>query len=303
LESELKLGPDTDFSAVERVSLSDAQYTLVGRLGESGAEYAWVQPGTVRDVSIRVAGRDSDGKPTPFCSDTSPLPLRTNWIGLGAGKDSLVKAARDLEQFSSQLGTIAALHKLVPGEAEGEFPYQLGLKRVSDGSIVREGKLIEDEVYDFILTADPAKFSPGLHRQFVYVFVMYCSGEAHLWFPTASNSGEQNHLPLLVPGQDRWPLEIPLNVRPRIVISGPFGQDTYFLVTSEERIRDLNVFEFEPVVTRAGEKDISTSVSSIFRGLGSTTRRSGYTSSSAWSIQRLTFQSVPKDAAPGTQPK
>lgn len=303
LESELKLGPGTDNSAVERVSLSDAQYMLVGRLDGNSIEYAWVQPGTVRDASIQAAELDNKGRPSPFCSPESPLPLRTNWVSPGENQDSMEEAARKLERFSARLGTIAALYKLTPEDTEGQFPYQLALKRVSDGAAVREGKLTQGEIYDFTLVADPAKFSPGLHRQFVYVFALYCDGKAHLWFPQSGTSGEQNRLPWLAPGEDRWQTEIPLNLKPRLQITPPFGQDTYFMVTSEEKIMDLSVFEFEPVVTRGEGRGPGNSVASILRGLSSTTRGGGYSPSTEWSIQRLTFQSVPKNAPSATEPK
>ncbi len=303
LANELKLGAGTYNSAVEPVKMADAQYILTGRLGEKGIEYAWVQPGAVREVSLQVAAADARGRPTPFCSASSPLPLRTNWISPGANKDSLEAAARDLERFSSQLGAIAALHKLKPSDAEGEFPYQLALKRVADGAIVRDGKLVQDEVYDLTLLADRAKLSPGNKRQFVYIFVMDCSGGAHLWFPSSGTSGEQNRLPFFGPGEYEWPTEIPLHLRPRIKIAAPYGQDTYFLVTSAEKIMDLSVFEFKPVVTRTAGRAPANSVASIFRGMASPTRGNGYANSTDWSVQRLTFQSVPKSIAAAPESK
>jgi hypothetical protein len=287
IDSGLKIGTSTEHSAVERVALADGpNYMLVGRLGENGVEYAWVQPGVVQDASLHLTASDK----TPFCSVDSPLPLRSNWINPGEGQESRAEAARELQHFATQMGAIAALHKLTPGDGGDEFPYKLGLKKADD-TVIHDGKLTEGELYDLTLTGDPKKFTPGLHRQFVYVFAIYCDGEAKLWFPRSGTSGEQNRLPFLAPGEERWPSEIPLHLPRRISVSKPFGQDTYFLVTSEEKIEDLSVFQLKAAVTRGGSP---AGAAAVLRGLSSPTRGGGYSSSPEWSIQRLQFQSVPQ---------
>jgi len=301
LVNELKLGEGTDNSAVGRVKIGDAQYVLVGRLGEKQMEYAWLQPNSVKDPKLPATAQDLEEG--TFCSPSSPLPMRTNWIKPGPNKESLQSAARELERLSMQLGRISALYALNPGGSDGEFAYRLALMNRKTKALVREGPITEGDDIGFALVADPEKLGATLKPQWVYIFSLTCTGQAQLWFPSRRQGNAANHLPTKPPDGGPWRAQIPLLADEQaFIVDKPFGMDTYFLVTSTEPVADLGVFEFEPVVA-AGSRGGANSVADILSELGSNALSRGNPPSTDWSIQRLPIPSVRKTPVAATPEK
>ena len=82
-----------------------------------------------------------------------------------------------------------------------------------------------------------------------------------------------------------------------IEIGSPFGVDTYFLLTSDNAIDNPEVFHFEGVRTEAGTRGASDPLTDLLSSTSSMTRGGATRPVPAlWSIETLTFRSVPQDA-------
>jgi len=109
----------------------------------------------------------------------------------------------------------------------------------------------------------------GVPRRWVYVFVVDSEGRGQLIYPPPGQGAVGNQLPVLAPDQTKAPAVIPLTRQgSEITISAPFGVDTFYLLSAEERIPDPNVLSFGGV--RSGERGIrgATPLSRLLASVG-----------------------------------
>lgn len=275
LAAALRLGAGSANDAVERTAgPAEAHYLLVGRLGRSGVEFAWVRPGT-------------------GAGDRRPLPARSDWISLpgrgGRGGGPAV-AAFPLEQAALRLARIRSWLTLEPPPGD-RFPYRLALRPARGGESRIGGELRVSEEYGLVLHARPEDLQAFIPRRYVYAFLLDSCGRTRLLFPLASRGGVENRFPLERRGREPWHEEIPLGDQPSFVIREPLGVDTYFLLTSSEPIPAPHVLECEGVRTRGPHG--RTPLAELLSVRGGTRRSGPLLVPADWSLERLTFVSVP----------
>jgi hypothetical protein len=294
LAKALDFGSTSMSRAIEVTSSrEDADYLLVGRVRDGKLEYAWVLPNATQELAAE-----------------SPLPVRSDWFGVGVTKEAVASAAAKLQEALQPISRLRGWLNLPAPPDSGSFPYRLALKRsdCAEGckDYIVKGPVVEDDKYGIVLVADPKDLKPYIPLRWVYVFIVDSWGKSTLLFPpaTSGNEAKLNHLPMKV--EDQWPPEIAVSAPDDITISSPFGIDTYVLLTTETPIADLSVFTFEGARTQIGERagargatnpleDLIADVNGISRGVG--TRNAV---PATWSIQRLPILSVAKPANTAT---
>ena len=235
-----------------------------------------------------------------MCSANTPLPLRTDWVSPGSTADSESTAASDLGGRATRLSRIVLLQSLTT-PPPADFPYHLRLKNTATGALVDGGNVHEGEIYGYSLLLNEAELSYGIQQRWVYVFTVGCNGAGQLIFPSTSSGNTFNHIPLHTQAaQTEVQSEIPLVTSAKgqaglFCVSEPFGLDTHFLITSDQPIKDLSVFNFGAVLTRGGSVNDPNPLTHILGGIQSGTRGASLVSNAAppnWSIERIHVESV-----------
>ncbi len=263
-----------------------AEYYLVGRTVRGNADYAWMRPSRFGMI----------GEPGPIgaCSPDSPLPARSRWFQ-GAGA---LAAARGLRAAALRLGRIVALQSLAPPAGRDAFPYRLALQNLATGEDLRGGAARGGEEYSLLLRLANSFAGGGVPRRWIYVFTTDCGGRGQLLFPNADEGNVFNHLPSHRAEAGGSVLaQIPLGTA--FQVAPPYGEDTFFLLTSEQPIEDLDVFNFGPVfpARRAASRGATSPLTELFGRLSSAELRGPAPAvSSQWSLERLHVRSEPPRA-------
>src|SRR5262249_41590437 len=144
----------------------DADYTLIGRVQGKGAAYAWIRPNLLQQEA-----------------EQKPLPVRTDWVAIGATPESLKTATSRLKDFVLRISRIKAWLNLEAPPNEGAFPYSLALKNVETGAVTTTGAVVEDQEFYLVLQAREEELKRGVAQRYIYVFTIDSSGKSTLLFP------------------------------------------------------------------------------------------------------------------------
>ena len=279
LRQAIKLGPGTARQAIEVTrSPHEANYILAGRVNGTQVEYAWVRPGAASD------NKDQG---------SSPLPVRTEWTAAAA---DAAAAASKLEEQAVTLSRIRGWLEIQAATSQS-FPYALALRKTGTEQIIRQGEVQEGVKYDLVLVADETALKwlqedkQRVKQRRVYVFAIDSHGNSALLY---NRQGDVENLYPFEP--DQLPLQQPRVIRlgesGLISMAPPFGLDTYILLTSEERIPDPYILEFEGVLTRGKGSD--TPLAKLLQGIGTASRAPRSEVPLNWSIDRIYLRSVGK---------
>lgn len=259
----IDVGPGSDREGIDPIDhAEDADYVLVGRYSNHSVEYTWMRP----------AAGASDRR-------RAGLPLRTAWIA-----ETLRDTASALRDAAVRLRKIQAW-QLLDSPAEARSPYRLELRRERDGQRAKDCTLIGDEKYALVLRAAapvPARVTP----RYVYAFMIDSHGESFLLFPRSGSV--ENRFPLQ---SSTPPAEIALGAHGTFEIAPPYGVDTYFLLTTDEPLRNPWILEWDGVRSRTPQPQ--TALEELLLLTASGNRGRVRSTLSSWSVERLFFESVP----------
>ncbi len=268
-----KLGPGSPNSAVEFTKNPLlANYILVGRSEKGSLAYSLIRP--------NISDQDS--------SFRNSFPVRTNWCSYG-----IDTTADSLSVFAVRLGKISSwLNLKSPAD---NYPYSLVLVN-GKKQIVQPGeKMIEEQEYHFALKLDSANApSSRIIPRYCYIFTIDATGQMTLFYPSEEYGAESN-LIKYIPGSSPMLMNVlPVNDSINFTIGPPFGNDTYFLLTSDVAV-STSVFKSKGVMTR-GIKGTKGPLDDLLMDNGAQTRapKPKPPVVTHWSIQKFTFQSLPK---------
>ncbi|MEO8380331.1 MAG: caspase family protein [Acidobacteriota bacterium] len=251
---------------VERVDRpQDADYMLTGRLTHDRIEYAWIRPS--------AGSRDHS---------QSTLPLRTAWH---SGQNA-AETARWLAEDLRRLQRIQSWQTL-PSPPETPFPYRLRVRRQRDQMSITDNTLFGEETYGFFLRSASVVKS-GTAPRFVYLFMVDSYGKSVLIFPRGPVGSVENRFPL----RDTSPLEISLRPDAALIPQPPFGNDTYFLLSTVDALVNPWILEWDGVRTPE-ERGHSPLERLILQSMTGDRSVQLVPAASPWSIERLSFTSVP----------
>ena len=264
--------------SVQRVKdATQADYLLAGAYDGREILYSWLLPNaTKRDVSGGFQ-----------------LPVRTDWLRFSPAGDEKAAHGAGLRDCALKLARLKGWLCLSPPPRSAGFPYDLALKRPGSGELLREGSVYDGERFSMTLVADPAHIENGVEKRYVYVFGIDQNGESKLLFPELSSGSVENRVPY-----DKPEREIRLGSRD-VVVQKPFGVDTYVLIASAEAVPNPEIFNSGGVRGRERDgKAVARSGSSALErfldGVGTDNKASDENYPAGWSIDRITFLSLPR---------
>jgi hypothetical protein len=257
---------------VQAGSDADAQYLLVGRAGKRGEPaFAWVLASSEKRTS-------------------SALPRRSAWhVAVKRGEEASSLLRADLQGLSRLRGWL----RLEPPADDGVFPYQLALRRVGDGAIVKGGEVRAGESYLPLLVRDDARVTRRWWYRYVYLLHLDQGGEIRVLFPPRGEQLE-NRLPIFPAGQEinEPPLEQPLGEDPVTFVAprrpGAPETDTFVLVAADDAIPAVDQLEQDAITRGSSAGGFATRGSPLTALLLSSgvTRGTPY-ATRGWNLQRL----------------
>jgi hypothetical protein len=248
-----------------------ADYLVAGRLTHGLVEYSCIRPFVIASDRAR-----------------SVLPLRTAWVDAGR--------ALALRDFIIRLHAVQAWQDLrSPGASASH--YRVAVRRMTDGALVNNGKLVGNGRYKLVLRERDASAGDPVFAHYVYVFVISSDGSSVLLFPPPELGAVENRLPITpTPGRPlaSAPAEIPLSGPRPFVVAEPYGVDTYVLLCTDEPLPSLAGLEGNGVrgPRRATKK---SAIEELLAQTIAGTRAPNepLPTPPNWTIDRVFFESVP----------
>lgn len=247
-----------------------ADYIVAGRLAGDRVEYACILPD---------AG-PSDAK-------RSVLPLRTAWIDGSRAfllRDCLVRL-RIVQGWQG-----------LRSPSTTASPYRLAIRRAADGVPV-DGPLVSGTRYKLLLR-EKEHISDPVYARYVYAFVVASDGSGILLFPPPDGGNVENLLPVTpTPGEPLSdpPVEIPLNATRDLVVSEPYGVDTYFLLSTGEPLPSLAGLEWKGVRAPRLPRPQSALEELLLATMsGTRSATEPILTPPTWTIDKVVFESVPR---------
>lgn len=249
---------------------SEASYILTGRYNNGKIEYAWImQNADIKDEE-----------------NAASVPIRTNWI-VNSGDETPV--IDTLSSYALRLGKILAWNNLANSVQDTcHFPYKLALRKKGTNDLIRTGVVDSGMSYYLVLVKDYELFPSWKDTaRYVYVFAIDVSGKMTLLYPDPRFGINKTVYP-----EDERDETIVVD---SIKIGPPFGNDNYFLLTTNQLIEyPANIFENEGVYT-SNQKGISDNpLIDLLNDVGTTTKGINREMPTNWSIERITIRSMKK---------
>lgn len=219
------------FSAYNNVQVTtdvrSAQYLLSGCMNRNGkAVFAFMR------------------NRAPHPSAGGDLPARTDYWEA----DNPEEAASHLCESAFRIARIQDWLMLTPPAGENRFPFVLDFTYFRTGKNVGQEKVKSGDTLTIRLKEDSANggWNPPIKKRYVYLFSIDSRGSMNLLFPAPESGNTENRFPVTT-GSDKRPYNFHLA---DIEITPPAGADHYFMLSSEQAIQDLSVFNQEAVLTR-----------------------------------------------------
>ena len=263
------------------IDLASAHYALTGALGPDGPTYAWFHKNEL--VAGPVAAARSTH--TPGCSETSPYPVRSDWVAM-TGSGAIAERAVLLNNFAARLAKVHGWLELAdsPAGATSGGYYSLALLPaandevpLANDALVRGGELLR-----MALRSDERV----VEKRWVYVLDIDCRGQGTLiypgnyaenQFPNAADRGRQ----FLLPGAR--------NLR----VGPPYGMDTLILLSTAQPLPDPYALNFEGATAR-GEHRAQSPLEKLLNRASSGTRGTTSGMPVNWGIALTPLHSVPE---------
>jgi hypothetical protein len=231
LVTELKKNFATYNNVAITTDAAAAQYILTGAAGHDGKTlYAFTK-------NITNAKSANTG-----------LPARTDF----ATADNAENAALQLSEAAFKIARIRSWLLLTAPVGENRFPFVLDFTYYRTGRTVTQQKIKTGDTLTISLKEDTANggWKTGFKKRYVYVFSIDSRGSMNLLFPSPESGNTENRLPINVSEGGR-PEKAALA---DIEITAPAGSDYYFMLSAEQAITDLSVFNQDAVMSRGPDK-------------------------------------------------
>lgn len=180
----------------------------------------------------------------PHPSAGGDLPARTDYWEA----DNPEEAARHLCESAFRIARIQDWLMLTPPAGENRFPFVLDFTYFRTGRNVGQEKVKSGDTLSIRLKEDSTNggWNPQIKKRYVYVFSIDSRGSMNLLFPAPESGNTENRFPVTT-ASDKRPYYFHLA---DVEITPPAGADHYFMLSSEQAIQDLSVFNQEAVLTR-----------------------------------------------------
>jgi hypothetical protein len=222
----------------------------------------------------------------------STLIQRSFWFSNDS--NAIAATAASLTDSAITLGRTHSWLSLQGEPGESVFPYELRLRDVDSGRVADTGQtLVESEPIRLFLQMSADYKSKTVPRRWVYIFVIQENGAMQLAY---GSGNEGNHLPVVA---DETKKTAPVRsvvelstggAKSHFSISKPFGNDTYFLLSSDTKIDNPDLIFSNSEAKGPTDDQLTLLLSTVGSSKGITKSQAP----SSWSIRRYVYASVPK---------
>jgi len=209
----------------------ESQYALIGVLNETNQlEYALVKS--------QVTLQDT----------TESLPARTDFFTYETNAGSAEVIATALSESAFKIAKIRDWLMLSSPKGQNKFPFVLSFQGYSTGELLNVDKVKVGDTLSLFVEEDIKEggWKSNFAKRYIYVFSIDSKGTMNLLFPSISSGNTEN----------RFPVTDANNVAEKrtavadFMVSPPMGADNYFLLSSEQAINNLSIFQQEGVLSR-----------------------------------------------------
>ncbi len=226
-----------NYNNIEVVSTaSESQYSLIGVLNEQNQlAYALVKS--------QVTLQDT----------TESLPARTDFIDYNGKDASTQNIAATLSESAFKIAKIRDWLMLSSPKGQNKFPFKLSFQGYSSGEILRGDKVKVGDTLSMFVEEDASEggWKSNYSKRYIYVFSIDSKGTMNLLFPSAASGNTENRFPVT---DNNNVAEKRVQVAD-FIVSLPAGADNYFLLSSEQAINNLSIFDQEGVLKRGPEPE------------------------------------------------
>ncbi len=224
-----------------------ANYRLRGRVHDGAAEYSWIQP-AVNTAPVKAAANEN----------LLELPLGTDWVSVSG--DSLRESARSLGEKAYRLGRLREWQSLIAfGSSSNPFPYRLEFRDTATGKAIDGSHVSGGKKYKMYFETTPLalRVAGRVVPRYTYIFAIDQYGKGTLIWPLLGQGNQDNLFPAPPEESDAkatpQPTEIAVSGKADydFEVGEPYGNDTYLVLTSVQRIDNPDIFDFEGVRSKA----------------------------------------------------
>ena len=246
---------------------ANSQYSLVGSLNkENEISYALVKS--------QVTVQDS----------TESLPIRTDFEKINAEGNNVTATAERLAEQAFKIAKVRDWLMLQGPGGQNKFPFQLSFEYYSSGEKLKNNlaKISDTLSIYFEEDSNNGGWRTNYSKRYIYVFSIDSKGAMNLLFPDINSGNIENKFPVT----DGFNNAEKRTHIADILITPPVGADNYFMLSSEEAIGNLSVFNQEAVITR-GPESSNPLEALLFTG---TKTRSEIITPITWGINKIVLR-------------
>lgn len=267
--TELMDGLKKQFLNYNNISIvndpNESLYSLMGVVNGDKVEYALVK--------TQVTVTDS----------TESLPARTDFVA--------VTDAAALSEYAFRIAKIRDWLMLEGPKGTNKFPFKLSFQGYTSGAILNTDQVKVGDTLSVYFEEDKKDggWRSNYAKRYIYVFSIDSKGNTNLLFPSIESGNVENKFP--ISNADNALSESRTHIAD-IVIVPPMGADNYFLLSTEQAIGNLSVFQQEGVLSRSvsdkGRGDYNPLEELLFTG--TKTRNTTLITPVTWSINKTVLR-------------
>ncbi|MFT3980768.1 MAG: caspase family protein [Ferruginibacter sp.] len=231
--AELYDAMSRQFSGYNNISIvnnpNESQYSLIGTVNDKNElEYALVK--------TQVTVQDT----------TESLPAITDFVAAGNAQE----AAAQLSEYAFRIAKIRDWLMLEGPKGTNKFPFRLSFQGYTSGDLIQSDMVKVGDTLSIFFEEDKAEggWRSNYAKRYIYVFSIDSKGNTNLLFPSIESGNVENRFP--VTNADNSLAEPRTHIAD-IVVVPPMGADNYFILSTEQAIGNLSVFQQEGVLKRS----------------------------------------------------
>lgn len=184
---------------------------------------------------------------------TESLPLRTDFEKLSNTNAGVTETAERLAEQAFKIAKIRDWLMLQGPGGQNKFPFQLAFEYYSSGEKLKNNVAKVSDTLSIYFEEDSSTggWRTNYKKRYIYVFSIDSKGAMNLLFPDINSGNIENKFPVT----DAFNNAEKRTHIADILITPPVGADNYFMLSSEEAIGNLSVFNQEAVITRGPESN------------------------------------------------
>lgn len=208
---------------------SESQYSLIGTL-DAGNQLQYSL------VKTQVTIQDS----------TESLPACTNFVPSA----NIAEAAAQLSEYAFRIAKIRDWLMLQGPAGANKFPFKLSFQGYTSGELIKNDMVKVGDTLSIFFEEDKMQggWRSNYAKRYIYVFSIDSKGNTNLLFPSIESGNVENRFPVT---DNNNALTDSRTHLADIVVVPPMGADNYFILSTEQAIGNLSVFQQEGVLSRS----------------------------------------------------